>query len=270
MSLKNHLQAVLAWLEEYEKRNAWQCPGREGPTPMRIATPLSKTLVILLVMLTCACAPCAAPPVPGQQATLDIALTQFSAQSTQLSRQEDLLRYLATSIPRRASPSPGLGATLDVALTQLSAHSTQIPRQEELLLYLATSVPRQTPAPPIRLAPTPFVSGALSIESGRCCVGGVAGQPLQIRVEFQAHSPLAEIADMRVRSGGRAFTEQEIAESEWQAFASIAEYTIVPPINWTGYYVSVQYRDALGNLSPVYSDDISVEGEPAPPTSPAS
>jgi len=29
--------------------------------------------------------------------------------------------------------------------------------------------------------------------------------------------------------------------------------------------VSVQYRDALGNLSPVYCDDISLEGMPAPP-----
>jgi hypothetical protein len=34
------------------------------------------------------------------------------------------------------------------------------------------------------------------------------------------------------------------------------------PVNWTGFYVSVQYRDADGNLSPVYDDDVSVEGQP--------
>ncbi len=31
------------------------------------------------------------------------------------------------------------------------------------------------------------------------------------------------------------------------------------------YFVSVQYRDANGNVSPVYCDDISVEGMPPPP-----
>ena len=29
-----------------------------------------------------------------------------------------------------------------------------------------------------------------------------------------------------------------------------------------GWYIAVQYRDASGNLSPVYCDDISVEGSP--------
>jgi hypothetical protein len=38
------------------------------------------------------------------------------------------------------------------------------------------------------------------------------------------------------------------------------------PINWTGFYVSVQYRDAEGNLSPVVCDDISIEGHSPTPT----
>jgi hypothetical protein len=236
---------------------------------MRHTTNMERLLGSLLVVLACACAPLAAPQAPGQGATLEAALTQLSDQSTQIARQEELLLYLATSVPRRATPSPGLRATLDVALTQLAAHSTQIPRQEELLLYLATTIPRNTHAPPVRSIPTSFITGSISIEAGRCCVGGVAGKPLLIRVAFQADSPLAEIADMRVRFGGQTFSEQEVAEAEWLAFAPVAEYTYVPPINWTGFYVSVQYRDTLGNVSAVYTDDISVEGEPAPPTSPS-
>ena len=37
-------------------------------------------------------------------------------------------------------------------------------------------------------------------------------------------------------------------------------------LNWVGFYQRVQYRDALGNLSSVYCDDISLEGNPPPPT----
>jgi hypothetical protein len=36
-------------------------------------------------------------------------------------------------------------------------------------------------------------------------------------------------------------------------------------LNWTGFYVCVQYQDEHGNVSPVYRDDISVEGVPRPP-----
>jgi hypothetical protein len=52
---------------------------------------------------------------------------------------------------------------------------------------------------------------------------------------------------------------------EWQPFVAQVDYPFRPPINWSGFYISVQYRDELGNLSPVYCDDISVEGMPAPP-----
>jgi hypothetical protein len=37
-------------------------------------------------------------------------------------------------------------------------------------------------------------------------------------------------------------------------------------IKWVGYYVCVQYRDAMGNISLIYSDDISVEDIPVSPT----
>ena len=43
-------------------------------------------------------------------------------------------------------------------------------------------------------------------------------------------------------------------------------YTTTAFINIQGWYANAQYRDDAGNISPVYCDDISVEGMPAQPT----
>jgi hypothetical protein len=112
------------------------------------------------------------------------------------------------------------------------------------------------------------VQGAVVIEDGKCCIGGIAGQPLPIRVAFEASSPSGPVTQMRVRVGLRRFTEDELAETEWGAFQASKTYTFTPPINWVGFYVSVQFRDTTGRLSPVVYDDISVEGMPPPPTTP--
>lgn len=45
-------------------------------------------------------------------------------------------------------------------------------------------------------------------------------------------------------------------------FALARTFPIEIAINWVGHYVSVQYMDENGNVSPVYHDDISVEGHP--------
>jgi hypothetical protein len=67
---------------------------------------------------------------------------------------------------------------------------------------------------------------------------------------------------MRVRFGSRAFVEEQLAEAEWEPLVSTRSFPIEIAINWVGQYVSVQYMDASGNLSPIYYDDISVEGHP--------
>jgi hypothetical protein len=51
---------------------------------------------------------------------------------------------------------------------------------------------------------------------------------------------------------------------EWEDFAESKTYPVPVAINWTGFYLCVQYQDEHGNLSPVYQDDISVEGMPRP------
>jgi hypothetical protein len=68
---------------------------------------------------------------------------------------------------------------------------------------------------------------------------------------------------MRVKSGCSADTDLESVD--WEAFVNSKAYPIHVVINWSGFFICVQYQDEHGNLSPVYQDDISVEGMPRPP-----
>lgn len=128
-----------------------------------------------------------------------------------------------------------------------------------------TPIPRDNSTPvPAGPAPESPVSGGVLIEDGRSAAGGTAGDTINVSVSFNAVSTAADVTEMRVRRGWCG-TEADLAEIAWQPFATELSYPFVLPINWVGFYVSVQYRDALGNLSPVYCDDISLEGMPAPP-----
>jgi hypothetical protein len=167
------------------------------------------------------------------------------------------------------STSPNLESTVQALLTQVSSQSTEIAQHLEYVSYLATRVPPLQPSPAVRPLPTPFVVGSLFINDGKCCIGAVAGQPILIPVVFQAASPAAEVTDMRARAGSVSFNESQLSETEWEPFSPAKDFSYIAPINWSGFYVTVQFRDALGNLSPVYSSEISVEGMPAPPTIPA-
>jgi hypothetical protein len=159
----------------------------------------------------------------------------------------------------------GPDRTIEALGEENAALSTQISQQATLMSYLATrvSAPSVTPWMP---EPTPPVQGYVDIEDGRCCVGGAAGSTVDVRVAFGAQSPFAEVTEMRARVGMRTFDEFELSEAHWEPFVAARIYPVAVPINWTGFYVSVQYRDALGNLSPVFHDDISVEGMPTSPT----
>jgi hypothetical protein len=111
------------------------------------------------------------------------------------------------------------------------------------------------------------IKGSVLIEDGRCCVGGVAGSEIQINVAFQATSFSGEGNQMRVlATGGGCHREDEMDEANWEPFVPAKTYPFYPPINWVGFYVSVQYRDTSGNISSVYCDNISVEGSPPLPT----
>jgi hypothetical protein len=71
---------------------------------------------------------------------------------------------------------------------------------------------------------------------------------------------------MRVRVGSMPASEYEMTQAQWEPFVRHRSFPVAVPANWTGFYVSVQFRDTRGNISPVYTDDISVEGMPPTPT----
>jgi hypothetical protein len=108
------------------------------------------------------------------------------------------------------------------------------------------------------------VTGSVVIEEGRCCAGGRAGSTIQLRVDFQASSRVGEVTEMKVQVGQCIHDPAELNAS-WEAYQAQRTFETTLAINWVGWWVSVQYRDSAGNLSPVYCDDISLEGSPANP-----
>jgi len=103
-------------------------------------------------------------------------------------------------------------------------------------------------------------------EDGRCCAGGTTREEIQLKTSFNVGSLNGEVVEMRVRLGIYDATEEDMAEAEWEPFAGEKVYPWTVSTNWVGVWIFVQFRDDQGNVSPIYSDDISVEGMPAPPT----
>jgi hypothetical protein len=177
--------------------------------------------------------------VQGFEATVD-------ALKGQIDRQDDMVSYMAT---------------------QVSLLATENAQFSSLISYLATRGPASGTAvvtPPETNAA--LVSGEVVIEDGSCCVGATAGDDIEITVRFSASGRQAPVTEMRYKVGGFADLEQGFYTEPWGLFREQLTFTYRVPINWTGFYVRVQYRDSLGNLSPIYTDDISVEGAPPTPT----
>jgi hypothetical protein len=177
-----------------------------------------------------------------------ITIRQLHALQTEVAEQRQVQEAQATTIAEQAS---------------------QATRLSEFVSYLATVVPRVNPT---LVAPslTPFVpvSGAVILEAGRCCVGGIVGQPLTLHAELLAHSQAGEVIEMRTYLGPATATIRDLANQPWEPFRPQVTFEIVPGINWVGTYVSAQFRDSQGAVSEITWDDISVEGMPPPPTSP--
>jgi len=140
--------------------------------------------------------------------------------------------------------------------------------QKSELATQATPIPTptQTQTPTPTTLPVPgTVTGTVLIEDGICCIGGTAGEPLDIDAVFTASSSAGEVTEMRVHTGGFCADESLLGQRTWEPFITQSTYVYTPPINWSGFYVSVQFRDEFGNVSPVVCDDISVEGMPSEP-----
>jgi hypothetical protein len=156
--------------------------------------------------------------------------------------------------------------TLEALDSVVDSQSTQLALQATYISHLATRGPAATPSTPQPMVtPNRPVVGSVVIAEGQCCAGGIAGSTITLSVWFEASSPFGEITHMRVLSGMGPVNEEILqTTSQWELYQK--EQTFVAPValNWTGFYVSAQFRDSTGNLSPVVWDDISIEGQPAP------
>ncbi len=107
------------------------------------------------------------------------------------------------------------------------------------------------------------VTGQVTVGPGHP-VGGKAGSVVQIDVRFQATGPSGAVTEMRIKRDtiGRCLTPEEMAGADWEPFVTSRSYSYSVAVNWTTFKLHVQYRDAQGNLSPVYCGDVAVEGSP--------
>jgi hypothetical protein len=110
------------------------------------------------------------------------------------------------------------------------------------------------------------VTGSVVLKSGASVTGGTVGSVLAIDAAFRASSPSGQVTEMRTaaRYGGNCL--KDLSSVAWEPFAPAKTFTVTAALNFIGFYVSAQFRDANGNLSPIVCDDISVEGMPSRPT----
>jgi uncharacterized coiled-coil protein SlyX len=169
-------------------------------------------------------------------------VTTLSALEDQLAQQDEFIEYLAT---------------------QVSALATEIVQQNTSISYLATRGPAPSTST-VNLPPSivPVIVGGVEIEGGTCCVGGIAGEEINIRVRFTAIGLEYPTTEMRYLTGAYGLLDDQLDAAPWEPYVEVLTFSYQIPTNWTGFYVRVQYRDSFGNLSPIYTDDISVEGMP--------
>ena len=131
---------------------------------------------------------------------------------------------------------------------------------------LATPIASETPTAmtPLETSTTAAVAftGAVQIAGG-CCIAGFDGETIQAQVSFSAASPFGRVSQMRVIPSCSA--DRDMESVAWEPFVDSKTLPVPVVINWSGFTVCVQYQDENGNLSPVYRDDISVEGMPRAP-----
>ena len=81
-----------------------------------------------------------------------------------------------------------------------------------------------------------------------------------MHVTFSAWSSQGAVTEMRVSHFMGCQKDAATLDAPWEPYVTEKTYPASLGLNWIGWYINVQYRDAAGNLSPVYCDDISLEG----------
>jgi hypothetical protein len=126
--------------------------------------------------------------------------------------------------------------------------------------HIPPGLAKKTKTPTATPTPARPVTGSVLIEDGRCCAGGCIGQVIDIDVEFSASSPFGKVDEMRVARSSFCWDEPAMRDAAWESFTPLKTYPFRIAPNWVPFYVSAQFRDEHGNLSPVYCDDFHVEG----------
>lgn len=109
---------------------------------------------------------------------------------------------------------------------------------------------------------TGTVKFSQDVDFGRekhCCYGAHPGETISFPVYFAAASPFAEIKEVRLATGYPG-PPKDIESALWEPFASEKTFSLNVSANWINFYIRVQYRDALGNVSTVYENYIGIEG----------
>ena len=149
-----------------------------------------------------------------------------------------LLMFTAACTGEPDTELAAMQGTVAAVSTQIAEQAGVNATQEAFIIYLATRPAMLiTPVGP-DTPPTPYwpVMGKVQIENGRCCVGGVAGEPLPIMLDLQAESPQSEVMEMRLAVGSRFLTEEEMESVPWYPFARQKNLSIPVPLNWSGRY----------------------------------
>jgi hypothetical protein len=103
------------------------------------------------------------------------------------------------------------------------------------------------------------VRGSVEFPGGG--TSGLEGKEIHVPVSFQATSPAGTVEKMRIRVG-RCFSEDEMAEIQWESFISQEPYSLPYTISAGSVLLNVQYLDSEGNLSPVFCVVLPVRGHP--------
>jgi len=166
--------------------------------------------------------------------------------------------------------------TLEAEVDQLeewnSYQSTQIGAQQLTLGALSTSDPAgNADQSPMTVTLTPYdrIFGVL-IEEGRCCVGGIAGETVNVRVQFfpRMNELPGAVVEMRVITGAQSVSQVDLDAQPWEPYFEEKTYPVHLVINWTTFWVHAQFRTAAGDISEIYSDEVAVEGMPGSTVTP--
>jgi hypothetical protein len=126
-------------------------------------------------------------------------------------------------------------------------------------------LPTVPPLPPAASRVPGQVTGSVLIEQGRSAAGGVVDTTIQLEIDLSATSTAGKVSAMRVAPVFGCDQLGQVEGAPWEPFAPKKYLLVGIGLNWIGFYVAAQFQDDQGNLSPVYCDDISLEGMPAIP-----